>query len=114
MVQQTDGGYAIAGWRVDGDDQDIWVLKTDSTGNRQYLQSFGGAGEDGVRSIIQTTDGGLVLAGYTKSYGASGEDAWLLKIVESEVTESIPSFEYVVVTLTLLVFFLSRKRKQKS
>jgi hypothetical protein len=40
---------------------------------------FGGEQDDVTYSIAQTADGGYVLAGYTKSYGAGGSDMWLIK-----------------------------------
>lgn len=39
-----------------------------------WVQAVGGAGADYGRSIIQTSDGGLLVAGYTNSSGAGVPD----------------------------------------
>jgi len=44
-----------------------------------WNKTYGGAQEDCAYSVIQTPDGGFVLAGYTYSFGAGGSDFWLVK-----------------------------------
>ena len=45
----------------------------------QWVQTFGGTGNDGASSLLQTTDGGFALAGWTNSYGTGDNDMWLVK-----------------------------------
>ena len=77
----TDGGYILAGCTnsYGAGYGDAWLVKTDSNGNKQWEKIFGGTGDDGSRSVQQTADGGYILAGGTKSYGAGSWDAWLVK-----------------------------------
>jgi len=81
IVQTSDGGYALAG--VTGSygagGGDFWIVKTDSSGNEEWSKTFGGERDDWARSVIQTSDGGYALAGGTDSYGAGGEDFWIVK-----------------------------------
>ncbi len=78
-VQQTsDGGYITAGYTTAGN-YDAWLTKTDSSGNKLWGKTFGGSNNDYTYAIQQTSDGGYILTGYTKSYGAGGQDAWLIK-----------------------------------
>ena len=81
MVQTSDGGYALAGYAESytADDPNFWLVKTDSAGNLQWNQTYGGAVYDYAYSVVQTNDGGYALAGLTDSYGAGGYDFWLVK-----------------------------------
>jgi len=87
VVQTSDGGYALAG---DTDsygsgDRDFWLIKTDSGGNAQWNDTYGGPNEDWGRSLVHTLDGGYAIAGYTNSFGAGGYDCWLIKIAPEEI-----------------------------
>ena len=81
-VRETrDGGYILAGdtrWSGNVRQLDVWLLKTDSNGNEQWNRTFGGTGDDSVYSILNTLDGGYILAGRTWSYGTE-IDAWVIK-----------------------------------
>jgi hypothetical protein len=83
VVQTSDGGYAIAGYTesIDNADfnADFYLVKTDSLGNEQWSKTYGGENDDRAYSVVQTSDGGYAIAGYTKSQGAGGEDMLLIK-----------------------------------
>src|SRR5262249_49744603 len=59
---------------------DLWVLKLDAIGNAVWQKSYGGSASDGAGAVRQTPDGGYVVAGYTRSYGAGQFDAWGIKL----------------------------------
>lgn len=82
VLQTMDEGFALAGITDSSGagGQDAWLLKTDPHGMLLWNQTFGGAGDDKVNAIIETTDGGLILAGSIWSSEANEVDAWLLKI----------------------------------
>jgi len=79
--QTSDGGYILAGTAYLSDSTcNVWLIKTDTNGDEVWNRTFGGSSTDGAASLLQTNDGGYILAGYTCSYGnGGGADAWLIK-----------------------------------
>jgi hypothetical protein len=80
LVQTSDGGYALAGRTGSPPaDYDFWLVKTDASGTEQWNQTYGGTNTDWAFAVVQMSDGGYVLAGYTYSLGAGNADAWLIR-----------------------------------
>ncbi len=66
---------------------DLWVLKLSPCGNIEWERSFGGSNYEAGHDVVQTADGGYLIAGETNStdggvvagYGGT-KDIWLLKL----------------------------------
>lgn len=79
-VQETgDGGFIIAGSKFFGTGADIHLIKTDSHGDSLWTKTFGGPSTDFGVSCKQTRNGGFIITGFTASYGAGGEDTYLVQ-----------------------------------
>ena len=97
VKQTTDGGYIVTGVSQSNDgnvtghhgNSDHWVVKLNNVGSIQWQKSLGGSDLDWGWAIEQTTDGGYVEAGASRSVDgditghhstAGGEDFWMVKL----------------------------------
>jgi len=97
----SDGGYIIAAYSysgISGDkteanigSADYWIIKFDAAGTIEWQNTIGGSSSDLVSAIEQTTDGGYIVGGYSKSgisgdktelnfVGGEGYDYWVIKL----------------------------------
>ena len=81
-VEETaDGGFIVSGFTQSyGSGYQMYLIKTNSTGNVTWSKTFGGGGLELGYSVKQTSDGGYVLLGYSDSYGSGLYDVLLLKL----------------------------------
>lgn len=87
FAQTSDGGFLLMGCTRSFVDkpmyEDFWVLKLDGGGNVLWERTYGGDRSDRGLAMALTQDGGCVLAGCTASFGARGNDFWLVKLDEA-------------------------------
>jgi hypothetical protein len=81
VASTADHGFVLCGQTASfgTGNYDVWLIKTDSTGDTLWTRTFGGGSEDVGYSVQPTADGGYVVAGATKSLGAGGSDFYLIK-----------------------------------
>jgi len=81
VQQTTDGGYIIAGITdsFGAGSWDVYLVKTDASGNLIWSKTFGGSGDDYGYSVQQTSDGGYIIAGYIFRSPSGPVDVYLLK-----------------------------------
>lgn len=95
VIATTDGGYAVLGYTQSNDEDitdkqdesfDYWVLKFDANDQLQWQKTYGGSSDDRGQSIVQTSDGGYAILGYSFSNNgdvttnAGLQDYWLVKL----------------------------------
>ncbi len=81
-VQPTiDGGYIITGYSGAYPDRDIFLIKTNSSGDSTlWTKYYGESGiDEGASSIAQTNDGGFIVAGYRNSGMFTDPNVYLVK-----------------------------------
>jgi len=106
VQQTTDGGFIIAGSTSSFADTvgDVYLIKTNSVGDTLWTRTYGGSNADEASSVQQTTDGGYIIAGFTRSFGAGGSDLYLIKTDSIGNTEcdagSTSTFISIAVTQT--------------
>jgi hypothetical protein len=129
LTRTNDNGYALLGYtNVDSSLPNasglrIWVLKTDKDGNPQWNQTYGGPDATEGRSIIQTSEGNLVIAGQVENYKEVNTNhppfVCLLKLSNSSRSSTSPILiAAIAISLVLIVAFaaaviISRKRRGK-
>ena len=89
-----DGGAVISGFSRSNDDEvpgnngntDFWILKTDTNGNIDWSQNYGGSESEIANDISNTPDGGFVIVGTSRSndgdvpLNQGNEDCWVIKL----------------------------------
>lgn len=80
IVQTNDGGYAITGYTYSftAGNSDVFLAKFDSTGGLSWSKTWGSTAADIANSLIQTSDGGYAVTGYT-GFGAGNNDMFINK-----------------------------------
>ena len=80
-VQQTmDTGFVLTGAiKYSTTLTDVFIVKTNSTGDTLWTRKYGGVSDESGSAIRQTTDGGYIVAGSTGSFGSGGWDVYLIK-----------------------------------
>ncbi len=80
-VEETaDNGFIIGGTTYSfGEGQQMYLIKTDATGDTTWTKTYGGLGLESAACVRQTTDNGYILSGSTTSYGAGEKDVYLVK-----------------------------------
>ena len=95
ITATSDGGYAILGYTQSNDNDitdkqdesfDYWVLKFDANDQLEWQKTYGGTVDDRGYDIIQTSDGGYAILGYSfsndgdTSVNSGLQDYWLVKL----------------------------------
>jgi uncharacterized delta-60 repeat protein len=91
IIETDDNGFLSAGntTTYDAGGYDFYVFKLTSAGildnnfGTSGILAIGGSGDEGVRTILQAPDNGYLVVGYTQSFGAGGNDYYLVKLTST-------------------------------
>ncbi len=78
-IPLSEGGYLTIGTTDSfGAGNDDWfITKFDEMDNVEWSKTFGGVADDRAYTALQTTDGSLLVGGWTKSFGVGGNNGLL-------------------------------------
>ncbi len=81
VTQTSDGAFVMAGYTdsYGSGGWDFYVVKVDGSGDTIWTRTYGGSGGEEAFSIEETSDNGLIIAGYTTSYGAGLQDFYVVR-----------------------------------
>lgn len=77
-VNTSDGGFLLVGevWVNDTNPDDFLIVKVNSSGDEVWSVNYGGdVSQEQARGVVQSSDGGFIITGYTNGHGA-GEEIW--------------------------------------
>ncbi len=83
MTKLSDGGLAIAGHGIVNPfptGQDIVVMKLTPNGDVVWAKQYADTYQDHAYGIIQTSDGGIAVAGFTQRSGSSDFDMLVIRL----------------------------------
>ncbi len=81
LIQTSDGGFALAGYTAEQDaGSSFLILKTDSDGEEEWSRTFSRSYWNECYSVVQTPDGGFVLAGFTSTEDYTAADYFVVKV----------------------------------
>lgn len=85
VAETYDGGYVMAGVTTTTEDfqEDTWIIKVDSMGEKVWEKAMGGSKSDYANDIIETSDKGLATCGVTSSRGQGFKSLWVAKMDSS-------------------------------
>ncbi|MFH1435488.1 MAG: hypothetical protein ABIJ56_07200 [Pseudomonadota bacterium] len=82
IVATDDGGFLVAATtrQKSRSYDDIWLIKLDRDGGKEWEKFFPVTGEDMIGAMLKTGDGGFIIAGSTFGKGKGQADAWIIKL----------------------------------
>jgi len=85
MEQTSDGGYILIGksQSFTNFSSCVYMIKTDQNGDTLFTKKYGGPDLNWGLSIEITNDNGYIICGKTSSFGAGGQDVYLIRTNES-------------------------------
>ncbi|MBI5541071.1 MAG: T9SS type A sorting domain-containing protein [Bacteroidia bacterium] len=80
VIQTLDSGYIVTGRKVNiSGYSDVYLIKTNNIGDTIWTRKIGGTGDEYGLSITKASDSGYIAVGFTGSFGAGGNDVYLIK-----------------------------------
>ncbi|MCK4397008.1 hypothetical protein KAW96_10515 [candidate division WOR-3 bacterium] len=84
VYETSDSGFIVTGYTASfgPGSYNVYLIKTDKNGDTLWTKAFGAVGYDEGKSVLQTIDGGYIIAGFTEFFGSGNSDIYLIKTDE--------------------------------
>ncbi|MDZ7332240.1 MAG: T9SS type A sorting domain-containing protein [candidate division KSB1 bacterium] len=80
LISAVDGGYLLSGWTSSPEfgaaARDIYLIKIDANGNKQWQKLYGWEHHDYANDIIATLEGGYLMVGSSERYYDAPMETW--------------------------------------
>jgi len=84
LIRTSDGNFIVSGHTTSlSASFDPFTIKINSSGDIQWSNVYRWWNEDYSNNLIQTSDGGYIMTGYSNSFGSGGYDVYSLKLDQS-------------------------------
>jgi hypothetical protein len=82
LLQLSDGNYLIGGFTnsTGSGSYEGWLIVTDVNGDTLWTQTFGGEWDEIILDLEETTQGEIIITGYTEVQNENA-DLWLMKLI---------------------------------
>lgn len=82
ILESSEGGFLLTGSTMaeGGYQTDVWILRTDGSGNMQWDLELGGDGTDSGWDAVEPATGGFIVLANTMSTGCGSYDASISRI----------------------------------
>ena len=87
VMETSDSCYMLTGFTSSygAGNFDVWLIKTDNTGDTLWTRTYGGTGHDEGYDVCETRSEKYIIGGYTDSYGSGNDDFYLIEMVKGMI-----------------------------
>ncbi|MBN2378857.1 T9SS type A sorting domain-containing protein [candidate division WOR-3 bacterium] len=105
VCELAEGGYIITGNTLSygKGQEDIYLIKTDAFGEELWARTYGDALLDETHEVYETSDGGYLLAGRTRSWGSVRCDVLIIK-TDNEGNPAISEKQKITTPLAVYLY----------
>jgi len=79
IIELSDRSFLAVGQGRRSGTTDLYMVKVDTLGNLTWSKHYGGSGSEYAYGVVETADGGFMIAGSTTTSTQGGSDLWLLR-----------------------------------
>ncbi len=81
-IQLKNGDFILVGgtFSFGNGGEDLMVVKVSNFGEIKWTKTFGGSNDERGHAALETSDGDIIVAGHTKSFGTGNLDVFIIKL----------------------------------